>query len=162
MRRTLAALATAGLALTLLAGCSGGDGGSSDGGSSGGDSGSSGAPSASKTAAAAPAQTKQEACSLLENELASFLKEQGSSSAPAEPKARAALVDEFVQRIDSALTKVSNDQVHDTFEDFSDAAKGYSSAIRSGAAEDSTEVTKAQSEVQTTLDQVSAVCPAKS
>lgn len=52
--------------------------------------------------------------------------------------------------------------MHDTFEDFSGAAKGYSSAIRSGAAEDSTEVTKAQSEVQTTLDKVSAVCPAKS
>ncbi|MBT1678349.1 hypothetical protein [Curtobacterium aurantiacum] len=158
MRRTLTALATAGLALTLLAGCSGG---SSDGGSSGGDSGSSSAPSASKTAAA-PAQTKEEACSLLENELASFLKEQGSNSAPAEPKARAALVEEFVQRIDSALTKVSNDQVHDTFEDFSGAAKGYSSAIRSGAAEDSAEVKTAQTEVQTTLDQVSAVCPAKS
>lgn len=155
MRRTLTALATAGLALTLLAGCSGGDGGSS-----GGDSGSSSAPSASKTAAA-PAQTKEEACSLLENELASFLKEQGSNSAPAEPKARAALVEEFVQRIDSALTKVSNDQVHDTFEDFSGAAKGYSSAIRSGAAEDSAEVKTAQTEVQTTLDQVSAVCPAK-
>ncbi|MBT1583952.1 MULTISPECIES: hypothetical protein [Curtobacterium] len=150
MPKKLIALATAGLALTLLAGCSGGD------------SGSSSAPSASKTAAAAPAQTKGEACSLLENELASFLKEQGSSSAPADPKARAALVDEFVQRIDSALTKVSNDQVHDTFEDFSGAAKGYSSAIRSGAAEDSAEVKKAQTEVQTTLDQVSAVCPAKS
>jgi hypothetical protein len=157
MPKKLIALATAGLALTLLAGCSGGDGGSS-----GGDSGSSSAPSASKTAAAAPAQTKEEACSLLENELASFLKEQGANTAPSDVKARGALIGEFVQRIDSALTKVSNERVHDTFEEFSGAAKSYSSAIESGSAEDSPEVKKAQSDVQTTLDQVSAVCPAKS
>jgi hypothetical protein len=156
MPKKLIALATAGLALTLLAGCSGGDGGSS-----GGDSGSSSAPSASKTAAA-PAQTKEEACSLLETELASFLKEQGANTAPSDVKARGALIGEFVQRIDSALTKVSNERVHDTFEEFSGAAKSYSSAIESGSAEDSPEVKKAQSDVQSTLDQVSAVCPAKS
>lgn len=161
MPKKLIALATAGLALTLLAGCSGGDGGNG-GNSSGGDSGASSAPSASKTAAAAPAQSKQEACSLLENELASFLKEQGANTAPSDVKARGALIGEFVQRIDSALTRVSNEQVHDTFEEFSGAAKRYSSAIESGSAEDSTEVKKAQSDVQSTLDQVSAVCPAKS
>ncbi|MBF4615769.1 hypothetical protein [Curtobacterium sp. VKM Ac-1376] len=160
MRRTVTAVTTALVAVTLLAGCS--SGGSSDGGSSDGGSQQPTAPTASKTAAAAPAQTKEEACSLLENELASFLQQQGSSSAPADPAARAALIGEFTDRLDAALPKVTNDQVHDTFQAFTDAAKGYGSAMRSGAAEDSTEVEEAQTEVQTTLDQVSAVCPAKS
>jgi hypothetical protein len=165
MPKKLIALATAGLALTLLVSCSSGgssDGGSSDGGSSGGSGTASSAPSATKTAAAAPAQTKEEACSILENELASFLKEQGSSSAPADPTARAALIDEFADRLESALPKVSNEQVHDAFVDFSGAAADYGTALRSSGAADSAESKDAQTKLESTLDQVSTVCPAKS
>ncbi|QQD75804.1 hypothetical protein I8920_13460 [Curtobacterium sp. YC1] len=155
MRRTITAVTTALVAVTLLAGCSGGD-------ASGDDTDrSSSAPSATKTAEAAPAQTKTEACTFLEDELASFLKEQGSSSAPAEPAARAELIGEFTDRLDAALPKVTNEQVHDTFEDFTGAAKDYASAVRASGSTDDTAVQDAQADVEKTLDRVSTVCPAK-
>jgi len=158
MRRTLTAVTTALVAVALLAGCSGGsssDGGSSDDGASTETSKTS-APS--KTSAAA-AQTKAEACALVENELKSFIAEQTSSSAPADPAARAKLVGEFTDRLDAALPKVTNDDVHDAFEDFTEDAKEYASALTSSGSSDSAEATDAQTDVQSSLNEVSAVCP---
>lgn len=159
MRRTLTAVTTALVAVTLLAGCSGGpsdDGGSSDDGASAETSKTS-APS--KTSAAAPAQTKAEACALVENELKSFIDEQTSSSAPADPAARAKIVGEFADRLDAALPKVTNDDVHDAFEDFSEDAEEYASALTSSGSSDSAEAKDAQTDVQSSLNEVSAVCP---
>ncbi|TDW69262.1 hypothetical protein EDF51_106248 [Curtobacterium sp. PhB25] len=159
MRRTLTAVTTALVAVALLAGCSGGsssDGGSSDDGASTETSKTS-APS--KTSAAAPAQTKAEACALVENELKSFIAEQTSSSAPADPAARAKLVGEFTDRLDAALPKVTNDDVHDAFEDFTEDAKAYASALTSSGSSDSAEAKDAQTDVQSSLNEVSAVCP---
>ncbi len=159
MRRTLTAVTTALVAVALLAGCSGGssnDGGSSDDGASAETSKTS-APS--KTSAAAPAQTKTEACALVENELKSFIAEQTSSSAPADPAARAKLVGEFTDRLDAALPKVTNDDVHDAFEDFTEDAKEYASALTSSGSSDSAEAKDAQTDVQSSLNEVSAVCP---
>jgi hypothetical protein len=150
MRRTLTAVTTALVAVALLAGCSGGS-------SDGGDAAITSAPS--KTSAAAPAQTKAEACALVENELKSFIDEQTSSSAPADPAARAKLVGEFADRLDAALPKVTNDDVHDAFEDFSEDAEGYASALTSSGSSDSAEAKDAQTDVQSSLDEVSAVCP---
>lgn len=147
MRRTLTAVTTALVAVALLAGCSGGSS----------DDGASSAPS--KTSAAAPAQTKAEACALVENELKSFIDEQTSSSAPADPAARAKLVGEFADRLDAALPKVTNDDVHDAFEDFSQGAEGYASALTSSGSADSAEAKDAQTDVQSSLNEVSAVCP---
>lgn len=156
MRRTLTAVTTALVAVALLAGCSGGS--SSDGGSS--DDGASTETSApSKTSAAAPTQTKAEACALVENELKSFIAEQTSSSAPADPAARAKLVGEFTDRLDAALPKVTNDDVHDAFEDFTEDAKEYASALTSSGSSDSAEAKDAQTDVQSSLNEVSAVCP---
>lgn len=159
MRRTLTAVTTALVAVALLAGCSGGssnDGGSSDDGAPTETSKTS-APS--KTSAAAPAQTKTEACALVENELKSFIAEQTSSSAPADPAARAKLVGEFTDRLDAALPKVTNDDVHDAFEDFTEDAKEYASALTSSGSSDSAEAKDAQTDVQSSLNEVSAVCP---
>ncbi|TCL86505.1 hypothetical protein EDF31_104405 [Curtobacterium sp. PhB142] len=159
MRRTLTAVTTALVAVALLAGCSGGSsnhGGSSDDGASAETSKTS-APS--KTSAAAPAQTKTEACALVENELKSFIAEQTSSSAPADPAARAKLVGEFTDRLDAALPKVTNDDVHDAFEDFTEDAKEYASALTSSGSSDSAEAKDAQTDVQSSLNEVSAVCP---
>lgn len=159
MRRTLTAVTTALVAVALLAGCSGGsssDGGSSDDGASAETSKTS-APS--KTSAAAPTQTKAEACALVENELKSFIAEQTSSSAPADPAARAKLVGEFTDRLDAALPKVTNDDVHDAFEDFTEDAKEYASALTSSGSSDSAEAKDAQTDVQSSLNEVSAVCP---
>ncbi len=150
MRRTLTAVTTALVAVALLAGCSGGS-------SDGGDAADTSAPS--KTSAAAPAQTKAEACALVENELKSFIDEQTSSSAPADPAARAKLVGEFADRLDAALPKVTNDDVHDAFEDFSEDAEGYASALTSSGSSDSAEAKDAQTDVQSSLNEVSAVCP---
>ncbi|WP_159570201.1 hypothetical protein [Curtobacterium sp. 18060] len=158
MRRTLTAVTTALVAAALLAGCSGGsssDGGSSDDGASTETSKTS-APS--KTSAAA-AQTKTEACALVENELKSFIAEQTSSSAPADPAARAKLVGEFTDRLDAALPKVTNDDVHDAFEDFTEDAKEYASALTSSGSSESAEAKDAQTDVQSSLNEVSAVCP---
>ncbi|ROQ04891.1 MULTISPECIES: hypothetical protein [unclassified Curtobacterium] len=158
MRRTLTAVTTALVAVAMLAGCSGGssgDGGSSDGGASTETSKTS-APS--RTSAAA-AQTKTEACALVENELKSFIAEQTSSSAPADPAARAKLVGEFTDRLDAALPKVTNDDVHDAFEDFTEDAKEYASALTSSGSSDSAEAKGAQTDVQSSLNEVSAVCP---
>ncbi|MGY2900699.1 hypothetical protein ACVKXF_003359 [Curtobacterium sp. PvP017] len=150
MRRTLTAVTTALVAVALLAGCSGGS-------SDDGDSADTSAPS--KTSAAAPAQTKAEACALVENELKSFIAEQTSSSAPADPAARAKLVGEFTDRLDAALPKVTNDDVHDAFEDFTEDAKEYASALTSSGSADSAEAKDAQTDVQSSLNEVSAVCP---
>lgn len=156
MRRTLTAVTTALVAVALLAGCSGGSSGD-------GDAADTSAPSKtsapSRTSAAAPAQTKTEACALVENELKSFIAEQTSSSAPADPAARAAIIGEFADRLDAALPKVTNDDVHDAFEDFSDDAEEYASALTSSGSADSTEAKDAQTDVQSSLNEVSAVCP---
>ncbi|MBT1622836.1 hypothetical protein EDF28_0091 [Curtobacterium sp. PhB137] len=159
MRRTLTAVTTALVAVALLAGCSGGS--SSDGGSSddGAPTETSKTSAPSKTSAAAPAQTKTEACALVENELKSFIAEQTSSSAPADPAARAKLVGEFTDRLDAALPKVTNDDVHDAFEDFTEDAKEYASALTSSGSSDSAEAKDAQTDVQSSLNEVSAVCP---
>ena len=115
--------------------------------------------SSAETSAAAPAQTKTEACALVENELKSFIAEQTSSSAPADPAARAKLVGEFTDRLDAALPKVTNDDVHDAFEDFTEDAKEYASALTSSGSSDSAEAKDAQTDVQSSLNEVSAVCP---
>lgn len=161
MRRTLTAVTTALVAVALLAGCSGGssgDGGSSDDGDPADTSAPSTTTSApSKTSAAV--QTTTEACALVENELRSFIAEQTSSSAPADPAARAKLVGEFTDRLDAALPKVTNEDVHDAFEDFTEDAKEYASALTSSGSSDSAEAKDAQTDVQSSLNEVSAVCP---
>lgn len=154
MRRTLTAVTTALVAVALLAGCSGGSSGD-------GDAADTSAPS--KTSApsgrSAATQTTTEACALVENELKSFIAEQTSSSAPADPAARAKLVGEFTDRLDAALPKVTNDDVHDAFEDFTEDAKAYASALTSSGSADSAEAKDAQTDVQSSLNEVSAVCP---
>lgn len=154
MRRTLTAVTTALVAVALLAGCSGGSSGD-------GDAADTSAPS--KTSApsrtSAATQTTTEACALVENELKSFIAEQTSSSAPADPAARAKLVGEFTDRLDAALPKVTNDDVHDAFEDFTEDAKEYASALTSSGSADSAEAKDAQTDVQSSLNEVSAVCP---
>lgn len=154
MRRTLTAVTTALVAVALLAGCSGGSSGD-------GDAADTSAPS--KTSApsrtSAATQTTNEACALVENELKSFIAEQTSSSAPADPAARAKLVGEFTDRLDAALPKVTNDDVHDAFEDFTEDAKEYASALTSSGSADSAEAKDAQTDVQSSLNEVSAVCP---
>lgn len=154
MRRTLTAVTTALVAVALLAGCSGGSSGD-------GDAADTSAPS--KTSApsgtSAATQTTTEACALVENELKSFIAEQTSSSAPADPAARAKLVGEFTDRLDAALPKVTNDDVHDAFEDFTEDAKEYTSALTSSGSADSAEAKDAQTDVQSSLNEVSAVCP---
>lgn len=154
MRRTLTAVTTALVAVALLAGCSGGS-------SDDGDAADTSAPS--KTSApsgtSAATQTTTEACALVENELKSFIAEQTSSSAPADPAARAKLVGEFTDRLDAALPKVTNDDVHDAFEDFTEDAKEYASALTSSGSADSAEAKDAQTDVQSSLNEVSAVCP---
>lgn len=154
MRRTLTAVTTALVAVTLLAGCSGG---SSDDGDSADTSAPSKSSAPSKTSA--NTQTTTEACALVENELKSFIAEQTSSSAPADPAARAKLVGEFTDRLDAALPKVTNDDVHDAFEDFTEDAKEYASALTSSGSADSAEAKDAQTDVQSSLNEVSAVCP---
>lgn len=154
MRRTLTAVTTALVAVTLLAGCSGG---SSDDGDSADTSAPSKSSAPSKTSAAK--QTTTEACALVENELKSFIAEQTSSSAPADPAARAKLVGEFTDRLDAALPKVTNNDVHDAFEDFTEDAKEYASALTSSGSADSAEAKDAQTDVQSSLNEVSAVCP---
>ncbi|ROR37149.1 hypothetical protein EDF63_1286 [Curtobacterium sp. JUb34] len=154
MRRTLTAVTTALVAVALLAGCSGG---SSDDGDSADTSAPSKSSAPSKTSAAK--QTTTEACALVENELKSFIAEQTSSSAPADPAARAKLVGEFTDRLDAALPKVTNDDVHDAFEDFTEDAKEYASALTSSGSADSAEAKDAQTDVQSSLNEVSAVCP---
>ncbi|WIE71676.1 hypothetical protein [Curtobacterium sp. MCJR17_020] len=156
MRRTFTAVTTALVAVALLAGCSGG---SSDDGDSSDTPAPSRTSAPSKTSAAAPAQTKTEACALVENELKSFIDEQTSSSAPADPAARAAIIGEFADRLDAALPKVTNDDVHDAFEDFSEDAEEYASALTSSGSSDSAEAKDAQTDVQSSLNEVSAVCP---
>lgn len=154
MRRTLTAVTTALVAVVLLAGCSGG---SSDDGGAAETSAPSKTSAPSETSAAA--QTKTDACALVERELKSFIDEQTSSSAPADPAARAAIVGAFADRLDAALPKVTNDSVHDAFEDFTDDARDYASAITDSGSTDSTEATDAQGDVQSSLNEVSAVCP---
>ncbi|WP_396289341.1 hypothetical protein [Curtobacterium sp. KT1] len=154
MRRTLTAVTTALVAVALLAGCSGG---SSDDGDSADTSAPSKSSAPSKTSAAK--QTTTEACALVENELKSFIDEQTSFSAPADPAARAKLVGEFTDRLDAALPKVTNNDVHDAFEDFTEDAKEYASALTSSGSADSAEAKDAQTDVQSSLNEVSAVCP---
>lgn len=154
MRRTLTAVTTALVAVALLAGCSGG---SSDDGDSADTSAPSKSSAPSKTSAAK--QTTTEACALVENELKSFIAEQTSSSAPADPAARAKLVGEFTDRLDAALPKVTNNDVHDAFEDFTEDAKEYASALTSSGSADSAEAKDAQTDVQSSLNEVSVVCP---
>lgn len=154
MRRTLTAVTTALVAVALLAGCSGG---SSDDGDAADTSAPSKTSAPSRTSAAT--QTTTEACALVENELKSFIAEQTSSSAPADPAARAKLVGEFTDRLDAALPKVTNDDVHDAFEDFTEDAKEYASALTSSGSADSAEAKDAQTDVQSSLNEVSAVCP---
>lgn len=155
MPKKLVSLATAAIAVALLAGCSSGG---SDGGSSGAsDGGSSAAPKATKTASA---QTQKEACAQLEDEFRSFVASQTSASAPADPKARAAVVSELNERLDDALPDIGNDTVKTAFSDFNTAAKDYAKALTSAASADSAEAKKAQADVQSALQEVSEVCPA--
>ncbi|MEG8035104.1 hypothetical protein QP157_07140 [Sphingomonas sp. LR61] len=75
------------------------------------------------------------------------------------PAARAKLVGEFTDRLDAALPKVTNDDVHDAFEDFTEDAKEYASALTSSGSSESAEAKDAQTDVQSSLNEVSAVCP---
>jgi hypothetical protein len=151
MPKKLVSLATAAIAVALLAGCSsGGSGGSSDGSASA-------TPKATKTAAA---QSQKEACAQLEDEFRSFVASQTSASAPADPKARAAVVSELNERLDAALPDIGNSTVKTAFSDFNAAAKDYASALTSTGSADSTESKQAQTDVQSALKEVSAACPA--
>lgn len=154
MRKHITTITTAVLAVTLLAGCSGG--GSGDGGG-----GAATDTAATKTAQAAPSQTKKEACDQLEDALRSFVSEQMSTSAPADPKSRADVVDGFTDRIDAALPKVGNAEVKTDFEAFTKAAKGYADALESSGSTTSDAVTAAEAKVQQSLTAISADCPAK-
>ncbi|WP_144711287.1 hypothetical protein [Curtobacterium pusillum] len=154
MRKKLVSLATAAVAVALLAGCSGG--GSSTGGSSGSDS--SDTPSATKTVAAA-SQTKAEACAQVEKEFQSFVDDQTSASAPADPKARAALVTEINDRLDASLPGIGNATVKTAFEHFNSAAKDYAAALRKSGSEESADAQAAETDVQTALKEVATACP---
>lgn len=151
MPKKLVALATAAVAVALLAGCSSGG---SDGGTSGGASATSG------STATASAQSKKAACAQLEGEFRSFVAAQTSSSAPADPKARAAVVSELNARLDKALPGIGNATVKTAFSDFNTAAKHYASALKSSGSADSDAAKQAQSDVQSALKEVSAACPA--
>lgn len=156
MRSKIVPLATAAVAVALLAGCSsGGSGGAATGGAS--DTASSAAPKPTKTASA---QTKAEACAQLEGEFRSFVASQSSASAPADPKARAAVVSELNERLDAALPDIGNTTVKTAFSDFNAAAKDYAAALTSGGSADSAAAKKAESDVQAALQEVSAACPA--
>ncbi|WP_139196077.1 hypothetical protein [Curtobacterium sp. MCBA15_009] len=159
MRRPVMALAAAGLGLALLTGCSSG-GGSSDAASGGPSSAASTtASSAPSTAAAAPAQSREQACSVVEDEFKSFIAAQSSSTAPADAAGRAELVQGIADRMDEILPKVGNDDVRSAFEDFSDSARDYAEALEDSGSATSTEATEAQTDVQSTLAKVSKVCP---
>ncbi|TDN42628.1 hypothetical protein EDF64_111105 [Curtobacterium flaccumfaciens] len=153
MPKKLVSLATAAIAVALLAGCS--SGGSPSGRSS--DSSAAATPTATGTASA---QSQQEACAQLEGEFRSFVASQTSASAPADPKARAAVVSELNERLDAALPDIGNATVKTAFSDFNAAAKDYASALTSSGSADSTEAKQAQSDVQSALREVSAACPA--
>lgn len=157
MPKKLVSLATAAIAVALLAGCS--SGGSSDGTPSGraSDSSAAATPTATGTASA---QSQQEACAQLEGEFRSFVASQTSASAPADPKARAAVVSELNERLDAALPDIGNATVKTAFSDFNAAAKDYASALTSSGSADSAEAKQAQSDVQSALQEVSAACPA--
>ncbi|MEK6309351.1 MAG: hypothetical protein V4755_01435, partial [Curtobacterium sp.] len=151
MRKHYLTITTAVLAATLLAGCSGGgDSNASDGGGAGSGTASSGGASAKPTQAV-PAQTKQEACKQLENELKSFIADQMSSSAPADPKARAEIVDGFTDRLEAALPKVGNEQVKSDFTTFTKAAEDYADALKSSGSATSDAAKQAETKVQDSL-----------
>ncbi|WJY01500.1 hypothetical protein [Curtobacterium sp. 458] len=157
MRKQYLTITTAVLAVTLLAGCSGG------GDSGGGDAGS-GAESSSaastKPTQAAPAQSKQEACTLVENELQSYIASQSSAAAGAtSAEDRAKVVEGLTSRLDAVVPKVTNDEVKQDFEAFSSAAKDYVKTVQDSGSQTSSEAVAAQEKVQATLKDLSADCP---
>lgn len=160
MRKQYLTITTAVLAVTLLAGCSGGGDTAASGSSGTKASGGASTGTNSETEQAAPAQTKQEACQLLENELKSFIAGQMSSSAPADPKARAEIVDGFTDRLEAALPKVGNEQVKSDFTTFTKAAEGYADALKSTGSATSDAAKQAETKVQDSLTAISADCPA--
>ncbi len=155
MRKQYLTITTAVLAAALLAGCSGT--GDDTAGAAG--TGASAKASATPTQAA-PAQTKAEACKQVEDALKSFIAEQSSSSAPADPKARAELVDDFTARLEAALPKVGNEQVKADFTTFTKAAEGYADALRSTGSATSDAAKQSETEVQDSLKAISTDCPA--
>ncbi|MFS0731772.1 hypothetical protein ABC270_17075 [Curtobacterium sp. 1P10AnD] len=159
MRKQYLTITTAVLAVTLLAGCSGG-GTAADGSGDTKASGGASTGTDSRSEQAAPAQTKQEACTLLEDELKSFIADQMSSSAPADPKARAEVVDGFTDRLEQALPKVGNEQVKSDFTTFTKAAEDYADALERSGSATSDAAQQAETKVQDSLAAISADCPA--
>lgn len=160
MRKQYLTITTAVLAVTLLAGCSGGGDTAASGSSGTKSSGGASTGTNSESEQAAPAQTKQEACQLLENELKSFIAGQMSSSAPADPTARAEIVNGFTDRLEAALPKVGNEQVKSDFTTFTKAAEDYADALESTGSATSDAAKQAETKVQDSLTAISADCPA--
>jgi|GEM_PF-2851293 len=157
MRKKFVTFTTAAVAVALLAGCSSGGSGS---GSGSGPASSGGATAAAKTTEAAAPQTKEEACAQIEGDFQEFLKDQSSSSASADPRDRARVVDELTARFDDVLPTIGNADVKTAFTHFSADAKEFAAAVEKTGKLDSPEAQAAQAKVQTSLAEVSAVCPA--
>lgn len=143
MSRKTIALATAAVAVTLLAGCS-----SSQSGPSGA---SSRTPEAPRTTAAAAEQTEAEACALVEDRTQAF---RSGATTPTTDAERVQLVRSFTDQIDAVLPDVTNQEVHDALSTFRDGAETLADRIdaEGGASPESLEA------FQRTVAQVSAVC----
>jgi molecular chaperone GrpE (heat shock protein) len=111
MHRKTIAVATAALAVTLLAGCSGGSGAGSGSGSGDGDATPAAKQSQSQTAAAA--QSKAEACKTFSTEVSDAT--QGLQSQVTElqsdPKAALAKLDQLKATLEDSASKVTNSEV---------------------------------------------------
>ncbi len=131
MPRKTIALATAAIAVALLAGCSGGGAnGGTDGGSG---SGSSSAPKASSTPTqAVAAQSKTEACQAFAKEVSSAT--QGLQSQVTElqsdPKAAVAKLDELNSTMADSASKVTNSEVKPTTDAFAQAFSDFTAKTK--------------------------------
>lgn len=163
MRKHHLSITTAVLAVALLAGCS--SGGSETAGGSSADTKTPSGTSASGEASAgatqaAPAQSKQEACALVEDELRSYIASQSSAAADADSAdERAKVVEGLTSRLDAVVPKIGNDEVKQDFESFSSAAKDYVKTIQASGSETSSDAVAAQERVQSTLKDLSTDCP---
>lgn len=109
MHRKTIALATAALAVTLLAGCSGGSGaGSGDGGTT-----PAAEQSRSQTQTSAAAQSKAEACKTFSTEVSDATQGLQSqvTALQSDPKAALAKLDQLQATLEDSASKVTNSEV---------------------------------------------------
>ncbi|WIE75263.1 hypothetical protein [Curtobacterium sp. MCSS17_007] len=121
MPRKTIAVATAALAVALLAGCSsGGSGASDDDGAAAGSSASSASAAPESATPKAASQSKAEACSAFQSKVedaAKDLQEQ-SSQLQADPAAALAKLDELDQSVSEGVSSVQNAEVKPKAEAF--------------------------------------------